>query len=228
MEGKAAACDMAGQAVFRTPMKGLRVMVALVCGAFAGVSFYAFFLNPGNGRLSLLTGAALACAGLGAIFLERVCEIDGARRSLSCGWFFMNFKIGRGSEVFLDGADSVRLALVEMQMYPELYPDRRRIMKATKAFPVWIMRGEKALGHVIGWKQPEDPASERGDWDRCMFNSAWFPEYARYVAATCARTLELPLADQMNQKTVPSAEIPAEWLDKSKVRYRLKWEFLWR
>ncbi|MFH1208966.1 MAG: hypothetical protein V1673_05355 [Candidatus Omnitrophota bacterium] len=214
---------MAGKAVFRMPMKGLRVLVALVCGAFAGISFFAFSLNFGNGGVSFVTGAVLVAAGLAALFLERVCEIDGARQSLYSAWFFMNFQVGPGTEVFLDGADSVRLALVEMQLYPDFYPDRRRIIKATKAFPVWVMRGEKALGYVIGWKQPEDPASGRGDWDRCTFNSAWFPEYARYVAATCAKALELPLVDQMNKKTVPPAEIPAEWLDKNKVRHHLKW-----
>jgi len=218
---------MAGKAVFRTPMKGLRALIALVCGAFAWVSFYAFSLNPGHGRLSLGTGAALVLAGLAALFLERICEVDGARKSLYSAWVFMNFPIVRGTEVFLDGADSVRLALVEMQLYPDYFPDRRWIVKATKAFPVWVMRGEKALGYVIGWKQPEDPASGRGGWDRGMINSAWFPEYARYVAATCAKALELPLVDQMNKKTVLPAEIPAEWLDKNKVRYRLKWEPVW-
>lgn len=211
---------MENKAVFRTPLKGLRALIALVCWIFSGISFFALALDPQGGVLSFVIGAGLVAAGLAALFLERVCEVDGQARSFSSAWFFMGLKVGGARTAFLDGADTIRLALVETCMFPQ----SGRVLQATKAFPVWIMRGEQALAYVIGWKQPEDPKSGRGGWDIGIWNLAWFPEYARYVAATCAKVLSLPLIDQMNQKTITSEAIPAEWLDLHKVRFNLLWE----
>lgn len=220
MEGQGA------RAVFRTPMKGLRILIGIVCGAFGAVSFFSFSLAPRTGLLALFIGAVLVLAGLASVFLERVYGVDPETKSFFSSWFFMNFRITRIAGVSLAGADAVCLAVVEAWEIP-FFPDHRRVWKANKAFPVWITKEGKALAHVIGWKQPAELESGRGGWDHNMINSAWFPEYARYVAATCSKVLELPLVDQVHGKTVLPGQIPEEWLDKSQVKFQMKWEPVW-
>lgn len=211
---------MENKAVFRTPLRKLRALIAVVCWVFSGFSFLTFFLYSPHGIPSFVTGLVFVAGGLAVLFLERVCELDGRARSVSSAWFFMNQRMGGGNTVMLEGADAVRLALVEGMTFPW----DRSVIRAKKAFPVWIMRGDKALTHVIGWKQPDDLRSDRGGWNYRIWNSAWFPEYARYVASVCAKVLNLPLVDQKAGQTIPADGIPVEWLYPNKVRFHLMWE----
>lgn len=209
--------------VIRPPFRKLRLGLAGLCLLFAAPLAWLVMQEPARPDPELLFSfAAIFAGGLAIGFLERVVIFSPVRPEATVAWRLFGrftFPVKRHN---LEGTDRIKVGLMKLA----IAPDPTTVFVADEVYPVWCMKGEEALLTVIGYPPGKPRKSRFFFYSTAFVNASMFEEQARHVGALVARAMNLPLEVEALGTTYGPAEIPAEWLDQTRVRARLKWRRL--
>ena len=200
-------------------------MIAFLCFLSSTLLLLTFIcpfnVDPG-GMIGFLV---LVLCGLWIGFLERVVIIDKVRRSARIEYRIFSLPVCRKIETDLGNIDRIKVGEQRYHAIDTMdsFYQRKVLMIVDTMFPVWCMKGNEVIFIATGYKPLIKPQGDLFVYMTPFPNSAWFEDHSRFVASNIAAILQLPLEYEPLNKTFDANEINVEWLDRKRVRARLKW-----